>query len=30
MLFGKAAIILIVIVVLFWILGRLMRDRTDR
>lgn len=30
MIFGKAALILIVFIVVMWILGRLMRDRTER
>ena len=29
MLFGKAALILIVIIVVFWMVGRLMRDRKE-
>jgi hypothetical protein len=29
MLFGKAALILIAIIVLFWMIGRLMRDRKE-
>jgi hypothetical protein len=29
MLFGKAAIILVIVIVVFWILGRLMRDRKE-
>jgi flagellar biogenesis protein FliO len=27
-IFGKAAVILVAVVVLFWLIGRLMRDRT--
>ena len=29
MLFGKAAVILVAVIVLFWMLGRLMRDRKE-
>jgi hypothetical protein len=29
MLFGKAALILIAIIVVFWMVGRLMRDRKE-
>jgi hypothetical protein len=29
MLFGKAALVLVVIIVIFWMLGRLMRDRKE-
>ena len=29
MLFGKAALILIAIIVVFWMIGRLMRDRKE-
>ena len=30
MIFGKAAVILVAFIVLMWMIGRLMRDRTNR
>lgn len=29
MLFGKAAVVLVAVIIVFWMIGRLMRDRRE-